>query len=97
MMMCVVAGYYSCLSYSTAQLLIEVPYLLGLAIMFVSIVSTLLRAVALPALHADRLKSKLLQSMYAVHRMSTGCSRAGDELESHQHHCVLADLPHDRL
>ena len=35
----VAAGYYSCLSYSTAQLLIEVPYLLGLAIMFVSIVS----------------------------------------------------------
>jgi len=33
------AGYYSCLSYSMAQLLIEVPYLLGLSIMFVSIVS----------------------------------------------------------
>ena len=32
------AGYYSCLSYSTAQLLIEVPYLLGLSIMFVSII-----------------------------------------------------------
>ncbi len=32
------AGYYSCLSYSTAWLLIEVPYLLGLTIMFTPIV-----------------------------------------------------------
>ena len=32
------AGYYSCLSFSMAQLLIEVPYLLGLTVMFTPIV-----------------------------------------------------------
>ena len=32
------AGYYSCLSDSTAWLLIEVPYLLGLTVMFTPIV-----------------------------------------------------------
>ena len=32
------AGYYSCLSFSMAQLLIEVPYLVGLSVMFTPIV-----------------------------------------------------------
>ncbi len=35
---CDAAGYYSCLSFSMAQLLIEVPYLLGLTVMFTPIV-----------------------------------------------------------
>ncbi len=35
---CACAGYYSCLSFSMAQLLIEVPYLLGLTVMFTPIV-----------------------------------------------------------
>ncbi len=36
------AGYYACLPYSVAQLLIEVPYLLALATMFVAIIYSMI-------------------------------------------------------
>lgn len=36
------AGYYACLPYSVAQMLIEVPYLLGISVMFVAIVYSMI-------------------------------------------------------